>query len=89
MGTAKFNPSVKVEYLIWNDNPNEMKVFCKDSCKISYEYASGIGVFLNMTLYSDHGEQTVPNHSYVVKIDDGYYMCLDQIDFNKLFVVEA
>ena len=81
---AKLKP-IEVEYLQWNDNLSEMKMFCKDNCKITYEYAVGIDCYWNLLIISNQQKWlTVPLHSYVVKLPDRFIV-MDEVEFKKYF----
>lgn len=82
---AKLKP-VEVEYLQWEDNLSEMKMFCKDNCKITYEYAVGIDCYWHLTVNDCLKDKWVgiAIGYYVVKLPEGFTVVSD-IDFKEYF----
>lgn len=79
---AKLKP-IEVEYVQWRDNLSEMKIFCTDDCRITYEYAVGIDCYWNLQVIDREGKwHTVPLHSYVVKFPDRFIV-MDEIEFKE------
>ena len=87
--TIKLQEGKKFEAVKWNDNLSEMKRFCGDNCKITYETCS-IDDFFLLTVYDalKDREVTVALHSYVIRLDENMYTVMDKQDFDLFFQEE-
>lgn len=77
------------EALQWTDNYHEMKVFCWDKCKITYE-TSYIDLFFMLTVddFIYGGFRSVPINDWVVKIDDETFTVMNNETFREWFDLE-
>lgn len=69
----------------------ELKDFCGDCIRITYETASTIGCFWNITLYDalKDKEVTVPYNNYILKLSDDRYTTINTIDAAIMFETVA
>lgn len=77
----------EVEYLQWNDNYVEMKVFCGSNCVITYEMCPGIDTYFNLELndFIRDRKSTVAFNDYVIKFDDGCFTHVSPLEFKEYF----
>lgn len=80
---------VTIEYVVWNDNLSEMKHFCLDQCKITYETCE-IDDYWHLQVYDDFREKwvTVPLGHRVVKLGPDDFIVVDPGRFKALFEEE-
>lgn len=76
----------EVEYLIWNDNLANMKHFCGENCKITYESCCIDDYFLLVVDdFIKRQKVSVALHDYVVKFGDDMFTVVKAEDFDEYF----